>query len=68
MQLNDLLQDRFRTFIYSKAQERIAGTDGEETFSKVFGSEARTVAILYRPEWGTTRWTRTDRNQKPITG
>ena len=29
-QLNDLLQDRFKTFLYSKQQEKLAGTDGEE--------------------------------------
>jgi hypothetical protein len=57
-QINDLLQDRYRTFLYSKAQEKLAGTDGEETFNAVFKDEARSVAVLLRPEWGTTRWTR----------
>ena len=42
-QLNDLLQDRFRTFLYSKAQERLAGADGQQIFTDVFGSETRTV-------------------------
>jgi len=57
-QINDLLQDRYRTFLYSKAQEKLAGTDGEETFNAVFKDQARSVAVLLRPEWGTTRWTR----------
>jgi hypothetical protein len=57
-QINDLLQDRFKTFIFSKAQESIAGTDGEEIFNAVFGEKARTVAVLYRPGWGDTPWTR----------
>ena len=57
-QLNDLVQDRYRTFLYSKAQEQLAGTDGERTFNAVFGEQARTVAVLLRPEWGQTPWTR----------
>ena len=58
--ISDLLQDRYKTFVFSKAQETIAGTDGLETFSKVFGFEARTVAVLYRPGWGETPWTRVE--------
>jgi hypothetical protein len=57
-QLNDLVQDRYRTFLYSKAQDQLVGTDGEKTFNAVFGKEARTVAVLLRPEWGHTAWTR----------
>jgi hypothetical protein len=57
-QINDLVQDRYRTFLYSRAQEQLAGTDGEETFNSVFGEQARTVAVLLRPEWGQTAWTR----------
>jgi hypothetical protein len=57
-QINDLLQDRYRTFLYSKAQEKLAGTDGEETFSAVFKEQARSVAVLLHPEWGSTPWTR----------
>jgi hypothetical protein len=57
-QINDLIQDRYRTFLYSKAQEQLAGTDGEKTFNAVFGKEARIVAVLFRPEWGNTAWTR----------
>jgi hypothetical protein len=57
-QINDLLQDRYRTFLYSRAQEKLAGTDGEETFNAVFKEQARLVAVLLRPEWGSTPWTR----------
>jgi hypothetical protein len=57
-QLNDRLQDRYRTFLYSKAQQQLAGTDGEKIFNAVFGKEARIVAVLLRPEWGQTSWTR----------
>jgi len=57
-QINDLLQDRYRTFLYSKAQEQLAGTDGVETFTAVFGGQARSVAVLFRERWGHTPWTR----------
>jgi hypothetical protein len=57
-QINDLLQDRYKTFLYPKAQEQLVGTDGEETFSAVFKEQARTVAVLLRPGWGQTPWTR----------
>ena len=57
-QIDDLLQDRYRTFLYSERQKELAGTDGEETFKRVFSKEARIVAVLYRTEWGTTPWTR----------
>jgi len=56
--LNDLIQNRLSTFLYSKRQGEIAGTDGEETFNTVFGSAARIVVVLYRTKWGTTPWTR----------
>ena len=57
-QLNDLLQDRFKTFLYSKNQEILAGTDGEEIFNSVFGEMARCVVVFYREEWGETPFTR----------
>jgi hypothetical protein len=58
VELNDLVQDRFSTFLYSKRQEVLAGTDGEQSFSRVFGTEARLVVIFYRAKWGTTPFTR----------
>lgn len=56
--INDLIQEHVATFLYSKHQEEIAGTDGEKTFNTVFGEESRTVVVLYRDTWGTTPWTR----------
>jgi len=56
--LNDLLQDRLKTFLYSKQQGEIAGTDGEKTFNLVFGEQSRLVVVLYRAAWGKTPWTR----------
>ena len=56
-QLADIL-DNYSTFIYSKRQEEIAGTDGEISFGEVFGHEARLVVVLFRSDWGQTPWTR----------
>ncbi|WP_156908708.1 hypothetical protein [Bradyrhizobium murdochi] len=61
-QLNDLLSPRLRTFIYSERQREIAGTDGQESFSQVYGKTARLVVVLFRPEWGETPWTRVERD------
>ncbi len=47
-QINDLLKGRLSTFVYSERQAEIAGTDGEKTFNRVFGSDARIVVVLYR--------------------
>lgn len=58
IELNDLIQDRYKTFLYSKNQEEVAGTDGELTFNNIFGIETRIVVVLYRKKWGTTPWTR----------
>ncbi len=57
-QVNDIIQDRLRTFIYSKRQEELAGGDGEEKFNDVFYKESRIVVLLYRNGWGETSWTR----------
>ena len=58
IELNDLIQDRLSTFLYSKKQEELAGTDGEKKFNSVFGEQARMVVVLYRNGWGETPWTR----------
>lgn len=60
MQMNDRLQDRVKTFIYSERQKEIAGTDGEETFGRVFREESLLVVVLYRAAWGETKWTRVE--------
>lgn len=61
-QLNDLLAPRLKTFLYSERQREIAGTDGQESFSAVYGKKARLVVILFRPEWGETPWTRVEQD------
>ena len=57
-ELNDLIQERMATFLYSERQRELAGTDGEETFGRVFKEQARIVVVLYRDGWGQTPWTR----------
>src|SRR5437870_578606 len=56
--LADLLAERYKSFVYSKKQEEVVGTDGQETFNAVFGERARAVVVLYRDGWGATPWTR----------
>lgn len=56
--MNDLIQNRLSTFLYSKRQEEIAGLDGEQGFNDVFTAKSRIVTVLYRLGWGTTPWTR----------
>lgn len=60
--INELLEDRLSTFLYSRQQGELAGTDGEKSFNVVFGAEARIVFVLYRKGWGTTPWTRIEEN------
>jgi hypothetical protein len=38
----------------TKRQEELAGTDGEQSFGKVFSEEARCVVVIYRTGWGET--------------
>ena len=58
LNLFELLKDRLSCFIYTEEQKKLAGTDGEVSFSNVFIKETRLVVILYREEWGKTTWTR----------
>lgn len=58
VQLNDLLQGRMITFLYSERQAELAGADGESVFNRVFSEVTRSVVVLYREGWGQTPWTR----------
>jgi hypothetical protein len=58
LDLYDRLSPNFKTFVYSKKQEDIAGTDGLEIFRKAFRHDSRLVVVLYRDGWGKTPWTR----------
>lgn len=60
-QLRDLLQPPHSVFLYSKAQEQLAGRDGIEAFRTVFREHASLVVILYSAPWGQTPWTRVEK-------
>lgn len=62
LKLNDLLSDRMKTFIYTQRQKEIAGRDGVQAFSDVYGKKARIVVVFYRKEWGETKWTTVEMN------
>lgn len=56
--ISEELSTRLKTFVYSEKQIELAGQDGEITFNQIFGIEARVVVVLFRSEWGNTKWTR----------
>jgi hypothetical protein len=45
-----------------RLKRRWSGRTGRITFSAVFKEQARSVAVLLRPEWGRTPWTRIEQN------
>jgi hypothetical protein len=49
-------------FVYSERQDELVGTDGVDSFSKIFAEESRVVVVLYREGWGQTKWTRVEEN------
>lgn len=54
--------DGLKVFIYSKAQEDLAGTDGMQAFIDTFREKSRIVVIIHRDKWGTTKWTKVEEN------
>lgn len=58
IKLYKLLSIRLRCFIYTEEQKRLAGRDGEEVFNLVFSKQSRIVVIIYRNDYGKTKWTR----------
>jgi hypothetical protein len=61
-QLHDKIADRFKTFLFTKKQDDIAGTDGMDSYSNVFQNEARLNVVLHREGWGDTKWTKIEKN------
>jgi len=60
LRLYEQLKEFFQVFVYSKKQEKVAGTEGLESFREVFRSRSCLVVVLYRDGWGETRWTRVE--------
>jgi hypothetical protein len=61
IELRDALEG-LNVFVYSKAQEELAGTDGLQSFIDTFKHSSRTIVLLHRDKWGTTKWTRVEEN------
>lgn len=59
-ELTGLLRDRMTVFLFTERQGEVAGSDGMETLTSVFGGEARLVVVLHRATWGQTPWTRVE--------
>ena len=57
-EMADRIRERVKVFIYSEQQKELIANDGVEAFSQVFRNEARVVVVLYRDDWGKTKWTR----------
>lgn len=61
LSLAQALYDKLRTglevFFFPRNQEVLAGTDGLESMRAPFRHESRLNVVLYRPEWGNTKWT-----------
>src|SRR5271170_7176358 len=55
-----LYRDLSRTlnvFFFPHKQEDLAGTDGMESMRTPFLEDSRVMVVLYREQWGKTRWT-----------
>jgi len=62
LKINHLIQDQVKTFIFTERQIELAGRDGEVELIKIFSEQARIDVVLFRKEWGTTPWTRIEKN------
>src|ERR1035437_5129062 len=47
----------FEVFFFTKRQESLAGTDGLASMREPFLNDSRIVVVLYRENWGKTKWT-----------
>jgi hypothetical protein len=55
--LDQKLRESFEVFFFPRKQEDLAGTDGMETMRAPFLDDCRVMVVLYRDQWGKTRWT-----------
>jgi len=51
------LSQTLNVFFFPRKQEDLAGTDGMESMRKPFLDDSRVMVVLYREQWGKTRWT-----------
>jgi hypothetical protein len=47
-------------FVYSKEQEKVAGSDGTDTFRDVFRNRTNIALVLFRAPWGERGWTQVE--------
>ncbi len=52
------LRDRFRLFLYSEEDKTLHFHNGVKKLSDIYRRKARCVLVLWRKEWGQSRWTR----------
>jgi hypothetical protein len=55
--VRDALTGQLDVFVYSRAQDEVAATNGLETFREIFRRGSRLVVVLYREPWGVKGWT-----------
>jgi hypothetical protein len=53
----DRLVGGFEVFFFPRNQEELAGTNGLESMRVPFRYQSRLNLVVYRPEWGNTKWT-----------
>jgi hypothetical protein len=51
------LIEKFDVFFFPEKQEDLAGTEGMESMRTPFYEDSRVNVVLYRENWGKTRWT-----------
>lgn len=51
------LSQTLNVFFFPRKQEDLAGTDGMESMRTPFLDDSRLMVVLYRGQWGKTRWT-----------
>lgn len=56
--ISESLNQGLKSFVFSERQAELGGNDGVEAFTDVFGRDARIIVVLYREQWGKTKWTR----------
>jgi len=58
VEIADRIRERVGVFIFSESQKELIGNDGIDQFGNVFREDSRLVVVLYREQWGQTKWTR----------
>jgi hypothetical protein len=57
-QLNDLLHDNLKTFLYPKKLEEIDRTNRELKIMDAIEKHSKMIVVLFRKKWGNSPWTK----------